>query len=166
MTNIIISIVGVFASILLCILTIATNRLFKRFDEIKADLSKDIDEAKADTNKRFDEAKADVNKRFDEAKADVNKRFDEVKADIKTTETRLTGSINEVKADVKTTETRLTGSINGVKADVKAVADRLQRHEDKCAARDIQVARLLGNLENAVTGKIPRDKISGDEEET
>ena len=108
MTNIIISIVGVFASILLCILTIATNRLFKRFDEIKADLSKDIDEVKADMNKRFDE----------------------------------------------------------VKADVKAVADRLQRHEDKCAARDIQMARLLGNLETSVTGKISRDKISGDEEET
>ena len=90
MANIIISIVGVFASVLLCILTIAINRLFKRFDEIKADLSKDIDE---------------------------------------------------------------------VKADVKAVADRLQRHEDKCAGRDIQMARLLGNLETAVTGKISRDDV-------
>ena len=86
MANIIISIVGVFASVLLCILTIATNRLFKRFDEMKA--------------------------------------------------------------------------------DIKAVADRLQTHEDRCADRDIQMARLLGNLETAVTGRISRDKISRDEEET
>ena len=162
MADIIMSIVGIFASVILCILTIAINRLFKRFDEVKADarttesrltgtinevkadMTKRFDEVKADMTRRFDEAKADMTKRFDEAKTDVTKRFDEVKTDIETTEGRLTGSINEVKTDVRT--------------DIKEVANRLHAHEDKCADRDLQIARMLGNLETAVTGKVALDK--------
>ena len=142
MANIIIIIVSVFDCVLLCILIIATNRLFKRFDEMKADLN---------------EWRACLTEGINEWRACLTGGINEVNTDVKTTEARLTESINEVKAD-------LTGSINEVKADVKAVADRLQRHEDKCAARDIQMARLFGNLETAVTGRISRD-ISLDKEE-